>query len=98
MQTCPWRNFQALFDIVQTQLAEPFTEGGVAGMPKRQVRLKSDPRAPKHSPSGTRYWLDNKGGWNRCIKVKADVSGGSSSGHGKRRLVRIPSSSRAEKT
>ena len=52
-------NFQALFDIVQTQLAEPFTEGGVAGMPKRQVRPKSDPRAPIHSPRGTRYWIDS---------------------------------------
>ena len=91
-------NFQHFFDIVQTQLAEAFTEGGVAGKHKRQVRLKSDPLAPKYSPRGTWYHIKNKGGWHKCIKEKTDVSGGSSSGHTKRRLVRIPSSSRAEKT
>ena len=91
-------NFQALFDIVQTQLAEPFTEGGVAGKHKLQRRKKTDPLAPKYSPNGTWWHISARGGWNRCIKEKTDVSGGSSSGHVKRRLVRFQDSSRAVQT
>ena len=65
---------------------------------KRQHRKKTDPLAPKYSPNGTWWHIPARGGWNRCIKEKADVSGGSSSGHAKRRLVRLQDSSRAVKT
>ena len=90
-------HFQALFKIVQKQIGDPDTQRDIAAMPKRQGRHpKSDPHAPIDSPRGTRYFIENKGGWNRCLK--ADGVGSTSSARARRRLVRISRSSRADTT
>ena len=89
-------HFQALFKIVQKQIGDPDTQRDIAAMPKRQGRHpKSDPHAPIDSPRGTRYFIEGRGGWNRCLKE--EVSGSASSARARRRLVRIPCSSRAGK-
>ena len=91
-------NFQALFDIVQRQLFDTIEGAALCRKGrKRRVSSAADPTAPIPSPRGTRYWIEQRGGWNHCIKEEA--SGGSSSGHTKRRLVRhLTSSGAAQKS
>ena len=90
-------NFQALFKIVQTQIADPDAIRDMAAMPKRRgKRPKSHPHAAIDSPRGKKYYVESKGGWLRC--VKDDVSGSASSARAPRRFLRLETrSSRAAK-
>ena len=95
-------NFQALFKIVQTQIADPDATRDLAAMPKRRPRRpKEHPKAPVDSPRGKKYFIHFKGGWLRCLKsrcLKSDASGSASSARASRRFARVETrSSRAAK-
>ena len=49
--------------------------------------------APIDSPRGKRYFVENRGGWNRCLK--GDVSGSASSARKGRSFRRISDGTKA---
>ena len=73
-------NFQALFAIVQLQMADTRRSSDLK-------RLKTSPHAPVDSPNGKRYFIDATGGWVR--EAKGNISGSASSSRAPRRFIRI---------
>ena len=93
-------SFEALFKIVQAQIAEQDAPTDSAAVPKRALRRrKSDQYAPQDSPNGKRYFIAARGGWNRLEKIEGitPVSVSGSSNPSKRRLTRTEKSSRANR-